>query len=99
MFLTNLRRASPKTLRLLRPNTYSQAARAQSCANHVQHIEQHAVCHLVRRDSCAIKFDRVEIVFISAVFDGLKPLTDEGGEETGVPGENPRRRASEKATY
>ena len=29
----------------------------------------------------------------------LKPLTDGGGEETRVPGENPRRRASENATY
>ena len=25
-----------------------------------------------------------------------EPITDEGGEETGVPRENPRRRASEK---
>ena len=28
-----------------------------------------------------------------------EPLTDEGGEETGVPGENPWWRASENATY
>ena len=28
-----------------------------------------------------------------------EPLTDEGGEETGVPGENPWRQASENATY
>ena len=28
-----------------------------------------------------------------------EPLTDEGGEETGVPRENPWRRASENATY
>ena len=28
-----------------------------------------------------------------------KPLTDEGGEETGVPRENSRRRASENDTY
>ena len=28
-----------------------------------------------------------------------EPLTDEGGEQTGVPGENPWRRASENATY
>ena len=44
------------------------------------------VCHLVLRDSSAIKFDRVEIAFIAALFYWLKPLTDEGGEETGVPG-------------
>ena len=28
-----------------------------------------------------------------------EPLTDEGGEETGAPGENPWQRASENATY
>ena len=46
-------------------NTYAKVAQAQSCANHVQHIERlsHAtcrvMCHAVRRDSSAIKFDRV----------------------------------------
>ena len=60
---------------------------------------QPAVCHLVWRDSSAIKFDRVEIAFILALFYWLEPLTNEGGEETGVPGENPWRRASENATY
>ena len=39
---------------------------------------QPAVCHLVRRDSSAIKFDRVEIAIILALFYWLKPLTDEG---------------------
>ena len=46
-------------------------------------------CHLVRRDSSAVEFDRVEIAFILALFYWLKRLTDVGGEETGVPGENP----------
>ena len=51
-------------------NTYAQVARAQSCANHVQHIERlsratcRVTCYLVRRDSSAIKFDRAEIAFI-----------------------------------
>ena len=51
-------------------NTYAQVARAQSCANHVQHIERlsratcRATCHVVRSDSSAVKFDRVEIAFI-----------------------------------
>ena len=56
-----------------------------SSAYHVQHV----VCHLVRRDSSSIKFDRVEIAFNLALLYGLKPLTDEGGEETRIPGENP----------
>ena len=38
-----------------------------SSAYHVQHV-----CHVGRRDSSAIKFDRVEIVFILAVFYWLK---------------------------
>ena len=48
---------------------------------------QHAVCLLVRGESSAITFDRDEIAFILTLFHWLKPLTDEGGEETGVPGE------------
>ena len=36
-----------------------------------------AVFHLVRRDSSAVKLDRVEITFILALFYWLKPLTDE----------------------
>ena len=56
--------------------------------SNVYHV-QRVVCHLVRRDSSAIKFDRVEIAFILTLLYWLKPLTDESGEETGVPGENP----------
>ena len=44
-------------------NMYAQVAGKHSCSNHVQHIGdyhvQHVVCHLVQRDSSAIKFDRV----------------------------------------
>ena len=63
-FFNNLLTA-PRTV----SNTYAQVARAQSCANHVLHIERlsRATCvtsHLIRRDSSAIKFDRVEIAFI-----------------------------------
>ena len=53
-------------------NTFAQVPRAQSCANHVQHIEQpsratcHVTCHVVGRDSSAIKFGRVYIAFILA---------------------------------
>ena len=56
-----------------------------SSACHVQP----AVCHVVRSISSATKFDRYEITFILALFYWLKQLTDEGGEETGVPIENP----------
>ena len=51
-------------------NTYAQVARTQSCANHVQHIERFSratcrvSCHVVGRDSSAIRFDRVEMAFI-----------------------------------
>ena len=53
------------------------------------HHVQHVVCHVVLRDSSAVKFDRVEIAFIFDLFYWLKRLTDEGGEEIGLPGENP----------
>ena len=57
-------------------NTYAQVARVQSCANHVQvqcntssaYHMQPAVCHLVCRDSSAIRFDRVEIALILPLF-------------------------------
>ena len=50
---------------------------------------QHAVCHVVQKDSSAVMFDIVKIAFILAVFYWLKPLTDKRGVETGVPGETP----------
>ena len=56
-----------------------------SSTYHVQHV----VCRVVQRDNSAIKFDRVEIAFVFTLFYWLKPLTDEGGDETRVPGENP----------
>ena len=40
-------------------------------------------------------FNRVSLSFILLA----EPFTDDGGEETGVPGEKPWRRASENATY
>ena len=48
---------------------------------------QHVVCHVVQRDSSAVKFDRFEIAFILAAIYWPNLLTDEGGEETRVPGE------------
>ena len=50
-------------------NTYAPVARAQSSANHVQNTESlsratSVKCHVVRRGSSAVKFDRVEIEFI-----------------------------------
>ena len=60
---------------------------------------QLAVCHVVRRDSSATKFDRLEIAFYFGFILLAEPSTDEGGEETGVPGENPWRRASETVLH
>ena len=64
-FFYNLLTA-PRTI----SNTYALVAPAQSLANHVQHIEHLSLavccitCQVVRRDSSAIKFDRVKIAFI-----------------------------------
>ena len=60
---------------------------------------QHVMCHMVQRDSSASKSDRVEIAFISVLFHGLKLLTDESGEETGVPREKPDDKLPENATF
>ena len=55
------------------PRREAQVALAQSCANHTQHIERlsratcRVTCHVVRRDSSAIKFDRTE--FKSHLFE------------------------------
>ena len=74
-------------------NMYAQVAWAQLCANHVQHIDRFSpatcrvMCNVVRRDSLAIKFVRVEIPFNFILL--AEPLTNEGGEETGVRRENP----------
>ena len=75
-------------------NTCAQVARAQSrvqitCNTSSAYREKHVACRVVRRDSSAIKFGRVEFTFILATFYWLNPLTDGGGEETGVPRENP----------
>ena len=67
-FFNNLL-TSPQTV----SSTYTQVARKQLCANNVQHIERlsHATCcftcHIVRRDSSATEFDRVQIAFIFAL--------------------------------
>ena len=39
----------------------------------------HVVSHMVRKDSSAIKFNRVEIAFISALLYWLRPLFGKGG--------------------
>ena len=54
-------------------NTYAQAARAQSCANHVQYIERlsraaRVTCQIVGRSSSAVQFDRVEIALFQLFF-------------------------------
>ena len=85
-------------------NTHAQVARAQSCASHVNTSSGHHVQHVMLcatwckgYKGSAIKFDRVDIAFYLSFIFWAGPLTDEGGEETGVPGENPWRRASENA--
>ena len=67
-------------------------------SSNVYHVHD-AVYILVWRDTQQFKFDRAKIAFILPLFYWLKQLTNEGREETGVPGENPWRRASENATY
>ena len=70
-------------------NTDDQVAWMQSCTNHVYTSGACAMCHVVRRDSSAIKFDRVEIAFTLVLFRWLKPLTDEGGRQQEYPEKTP----------
>ena len=44
----------------------------------VYHAQCHVMCHVVRRDSSAIKFDRIEIAFVVALFYWLNYYSDEG---------------------
>ena len=48
------------------------------CSTQSAYHVQHVVCHVVRRDSSAIKFDGVEIVSILALFYQLnhKPIKE-----------------------
>ena len=60
-FFFNSLLTAPRTV----SNTYTQVARAQSCANHVQYIKHlsratcRVTCQAVGRDSSTVKFDRV----------------------------------------
>ena len=57
--------------------------REQIMCNTPSACHRQYVCQVVRRDSSAIKFDRVKVSFTLAFyFFWLKPLTNEGGKET-----------------
>ena len=69
-------------------NTYAKVAWAQSCANLMQHIQHlpcatcRVTCHVVWRDSSAIKVDRVAIAFIWALFYWLNHRWRRGGNRS-----------------
>ena len=72
------------------------------CKSHATHrvlITCNMPCGTWYKQTAQLYSDRIEIAFILALFYWLKSLTDEGGEETGVPGEKARRRSSENTTY
>ena len=58
---------------------YSSGQGAIVCKSHATHRGahhvQHVMCHVVRKFSSAVKFGRVEIAFILALFYWLKGLT------------------------
>ena len=60
-----------------------KVARAQPCANHVQHIQRSS------RATCRVpRGTKGQLIYFNFILLA-EPLTDEGREETGVPGENP----------
>ena len=52
-----------------------------TCNTSIAYHVQHAVCHVVRRDSLAIKFGRVETAFILALFSLAETINDKGIHE------------------
>ena len=83
--------------------TYAQVALVQPCTNHVQHIERLSRASVMLRATWCkgtarllslteLKSHLFELNFIGWTIN-------EGGEETGVPGEKPWGWASENATY
>ena len=83
---------NPSLLRKLSPTWEVLVARAQLCVEHVEHIKRlsRATCRVPRGTkgqlSCLVRQSRNPISFSFIL--SAEPLTDEGGEETGVPGEN-----------
>ena len=74
-FLTiaSLRRKLSPTRTLKRPGR----SRVQiTCNTQSAHYMQHVVCHLARKDSSSIKFDRVEIAFHLSFILSAEPLTN-----------------------
>ena len=70
-FFYNLTAPLSSTRTLKRQGRNSVKVRCNiSSAYHMQH----AVCHVVRRDSAAVKSDRIETAFFSALLYCLKPL-------------------------
>ena len=58
------------------------------------------VCHMVRRDGSTTECYRIEITFLIVFFfHWLKPLNDEGREETGVPEKKPHSKAQIETFY
>ena len=64
-------------------------------AYHVRHVVLRATWY---EGTAQLLKHSLNHIYFSFVYLA-EPLTDEGGEETGVPGENPLQRASENATY
>ena len=55
-----------------------------TCNTSGAHHMQHVACHMVQKDSSAIKFDILNRIYFSFIL-----LADTGGEETGVSRETP----------
>ena len=69
-----------------------------SGAYHVQRVVLHATWYEGTAQLLSLTEFNLNRIYLSFILLA-KPLTDEGEEETRVPGENPWQRASENATY
>ena len=70
------------------------------CNTSSAYLVQHVMLNATWYEGTAqlLNLTELEIVFILALFYWLDHWSDEGGEETGVPGENPWRWASDNVT-
>ena len=53
-----------------------------TCTTFSAYHAQHALCHLVRRDSSATKCDSLNRIYFKLYFLGAEPLTDEEYQES-----------------
>ena len=96
--ISSLRRKPSPTRTLKWPGQHPMQIKCNTLsAYHMQHVVIRATWY--EGTAQLLSLTELKSHLFELYLNWLKPLTDEGGEETGVPEENLRRWASENATY